>query len=175
MAEVTALQDLFENELRDVYDAEKQIVKALPRVIRAATSEDLRNALEEHLEVTRGQVDRLEQVFDSLEMKPRGKHCPGMEGILEEGKELINEGAKGDVLDAGLIAAAQRVEHYEISVYGTLAAWARQLGHNNVVRLLEETLQEEKQADKKLTALAEGETNPAATTGGGRSSSRARH
>jgi ferritin-like metal-binding protein YciE len=178
MAEMNALQDLFVDELRDVYDAEKQIVKALPRVIRAASSEVLRNALEEHLDVTRAQVDRLEQVFENLELKPRGKHCPGMEGILEEGKELISEGAKGDVLDAGLIAAAQRVEHYEISVYGTLAAWARQLGHDDVVDLLEETLREEKEADKKLTALAERDTNLAAsgTAPGSRpSSSRSRH
>ncbi len=166
MAEqLNALHDLFVNELRDVYDAEKQIVKALPRVARSASSEDLRNALEEHLEETRGQVERLEQVFEQLEMRPRGKHCTGMEGILEEGKELIETGTKGDVLDAGLIAAAQRVEHYEISVYGTLASWARQLGHSDMARLLEETLEEEKNADQKLSALAESSTNPSAQRG----------
>jgi ferritin-like metal-binding protein YciE len=162
MAEVKALQDLFVNELRDVYDAEKQIVKALPRVIRATASDDLKEALEHHLDETRGQVERLEQVFERLDLRPKGKHCTGMEGILEEGKELIEEGSKGDVLDAGLIAAAQRVEHYEMAAYGTLAAWARQLGHQTVVSLLEKNLEEEKAADKKLTALAEAEMNPAA-------------
>jgi ferritin-like metal-binding protein YciE len=169
MAEMKALQDLFVNELRDVYDAERQIVKALPRVIRASASEDLKEALERHLDETRGQVERLEQVFERLELRPKGKHCPGMEGILEEGKELIEEGSRGEVLDAGLIAAAQRVEHYEISAYGTLASWARQLGHDGVIALLEKNLEEEKAADKKLTALAEAETNPAAVR------SRSRH
>lgn len=166
MAESNELQELFVDELRDVYDAEKQIVKALPKVIRAASSQDLRAALEEHLEQTRGQVERLEQVFEHLELKARGKHCSGMEGILEEGKDLISEKSKGETLDAGLIAAAQRVEHYEISVYGTLSSWARQLGLDEAMTLLEQTLEEEKAADKKLTMLAEGETNPAAQSGG---------
>jgi ferritin-like metal-binding protein YciE len=162
MAEINELQDLFVDELRDVYDAEKQIIRALPRVIRAASADGLRSALENHLEITREQVDRLEQVFEKLDLRPRGKHCHGMEGIIEEAKNLISEGSKGDVLDAGLIAASQRVEHYEISAYGTLAAWARQLGHGEVTRLLEETLDEEKAADKELTVLAEGQTNPSA-------------
>lgn len=173
MAESNELQELFVDELRDVYDAEKQIVKALPKVIRAASSANLRSALEEHLEQTRGQVERLEQVFEHLELKARGKHCTGMEGILEEGKDLINEKEKGEVLDAGLIAAAQRVEHYEISVYGTLASWARQLGMDEPVTLLEQTLEEEKATDKRLTMLAEGDTNPAAK-GGGRAAARGR-
>jgi ferritin-like metal-binding protein YciE len=165
MAESSQLQDLFVDELRDVYDAEKQIVKALPKVIRGATSEKLRAALEEHLEQTRGQVERLEQVFEHLDMKPRGKHCSGMEGILEEGKDLLNEHDRSDTLDAGLIAAAQRVEHYEMAAYGTLAAWARQLGHGDAVSLLEQTLEEEKAADRKLTMIAESEANPEASGG----------
>jgi ferritin-like metal-binding protein YciE len=174
MADNSELQELFVDELRDVYDAEKQIVRALPKVIRAATAEDLRSALEEHLEETRGQVERLEQVFEQLDMKPRGKHCSGMEGILEEGKDLIGEKEKGDTLDAGLIAAAQRVEHYEMAAYGTLAAWARQLGLDNASSLLEATLAEEKAADQKLTMLAESETNPAASGGRAASAGRGR-
>jgi ferritin-like metal-binding protein YciE len=158
------MQDLFVDELRDAYDAEKQVIRAMPRMVRAATSEDLREAFELHLEETRGQVERLEQVFEELGMKARGKHCPGMEGIIEEAKELIDEGKsiKGEILDAGLIAAAQRVEHYEIAAYGTLVAWARELGHDKAAGLLEGILDQEKATDKKLTMLAEGETNPAA-------------
>jgi ferritin-like metal-binding protein YciE len=162
MAEVNTLRSLFIDELRDVYDAERQIVKELPHVIEAASSDNLKAALEEHLEVTHGQVDRLEEVFEKFDLKARGKHCSGMEGILEEGKDLIGNGYSGSALDAGLIAAAQRVEHYEISAYGTLVAWARQLGHEDVVDLLEQSLAEEKTADQDLTELAETVTNPAA-------------
>lgn len=162
MAELNGLRDLFIDELRDVYDAEQQIVKALPGIIGAASSSQLAASLDEHLEVTRMQVTRLEQIFKELEVKPAATHCSGMEGILAEGQKLIAAVDKGDVLDAGIIAAAQRVEHYEISVYGTLAAWSRQLGQDTVTDLLEETLEEEKTADEQLTSLAEDETNQAA-------------
>jgi len=159
MAGMDSLDALFEDELRDVYDAERQIVKALPKMVKAAASPELRSALEAHLEETREQVDRLEQVFSVLDLKARGKHCPGMAGIIEEGKALMDQDGAEAVLDAGLIAGAQRVEHYEITAYGTLVAWAQSLGHKQVVSLLQATLDEEKAADKKLSALAESSIN----------------
>jgi ferritin-like metal-binding protein YciE len=158
MAEAKTLHDAFIAELRDTYDAEKQLIKALPKMVKAATSPDLRNAFASHLEETRGQVGRLEQVFASLDEKVRGKHCDGMAGILEEGKSVIEE-FDDPALDAGLIASAQRVEHYEMAAYGTLVAWARAMGHEDAADLLQETLEEEKAADEKLTALAEGGIN----------------
>lgn len=164
MASMHSLSALFENELRDVYDAERQIVRALPKMIQAASNEDLQEALESHLEETRGHVDRLEQAFGVLEMKPRGKHCAGMAGILEEGKDLMNEDGADAVLDAGFIAAAQRVEHYEIGAYGTLMAWAKLLGHDEIIELFEQTLEEEKAADQKLTAIAESSVNGSAAS-----------
>jgi ferritin-like metal-binding protein YciE len=167
MASMEGLQQLFENELRDVYDAERQIVKALPKMIKAATNQDLRGALESHLEETREQVTRLEQVFETLDMKVRGKHCPGMAGILEEGKELMEEDGAPAVMDAGFIAAAQRVEHYEIGAYGTLIAWGQLLGHTDAVSMLNRTLEEEKAADKKLSAIAERSVNREAMQGEG--------
>jgi ferritin-like metal-binding protein YciE len=166
MASMDTLDALFEHELRDVYDAEKQVVKALPKLVKAAGNEKLRQALESHLEETRGQIERLEQVFEELDLKPRGKHCSGMAGILEEGKELMGEEGDDTVLDAGFIAAAQRVEHYEITAYGTLIAWADALGHAQAVSLLEANLEEEKAADKKLTELAVSGLNQIAANGG---------
>lgn len=166
MASMNTLQDLFEDELRDVYDAEKQIVKALPKVIKAVSDENLHEALTEHLEETRGHVERLEQVFESLELKARGKHCSGMAGILEEGSDLMDEDAEDVVLDAGLIAGCQRVEHYEITAYGTLMAWAKVLGHNEALALLKANEQEEKAADAKLTKLAESAVNRQAAAAG---------
>lgn len=165
MASMNTLQDLFEDELRDVYDAEKQIVKALPKVIKAVSDENLQEALTEHLEETRGHVERLEQIFESLELKARGKHCPGMAGILEEGSNLMDEDAEDVVLDAGLIAGCQRVEHYEITAYGTLMAWAKALGHTDALGLLKANEQEEKAADAKLTKLAESAVNRQAAAG----------
>ncbi|MEO8070331.1 MAG: ferritin-like domain-containing protein [Acidobacteriota bacterium] len=162
MADLNTLQDLFEDELRDVYDAEKQIIKALPKVIKAATSEDLRTALSSHLEETRGQVTRLEAVFASLDLKPKGKHCSGMEGILKEAADLLEEDGHEAVLDAGFIAGAQRVEHYEITAYGSLIAWAKHLGHSEAANLLKQNENEEKAADVKLTKLAEAKINAAA-------------
>ena len=167
MAENTTLHDAFIDELRDTYDAEKQITKALPKMVKAATSPDLRAAFEAHLEETREQIDRLEQVFASLDEKVRGKHCDGMEGILEEGKAIMEEDFDDTTMDACLIAGAQRVEHYEMAAYGTLVAWARVLGQTEAADLLQQTLDEEKSADEKLSALAEGGINEPAADGAG--------
>jgi ferritin-like metal-binding protein YciE len=169
MAENTTLHDAFIDELRDTYDAEKQITKALPKMVKAATSPDLRAAFESHLEETREQIERLEQVFASLDEKVRGKHCDGMEGILEEGKSIMEEDFDDTTMDACLIAGAQRVEHYEMAAYGTLVAWARVMGHTEAADLLQQTLDEEKSADEKLSALAEGGINETAADGAGRS------
>jgi ferritin-like metal-binding protein YciE len=160
------LQEKLVDEIRDLYHAEKQLVKALPKLARNATHEDLRAALESHLEETREQVTRLEEVFSALDENARAKPCPGMAGIIEEGSELLEEEEPGSVMDAAIIAAAQRTEHYEIGAYGTCVAWARLLGLDEVVSLLEQTLEEEKAADQKLTALAEQEVNIAAAREG---------
>jgi ferritin-like metal-binding protein YciE len=158
MAEGT-LHDAFLDELRDAYDAEKQITKALPKMAKAAGSPDLRAAFESHLGETRGQIQRLEEVFASLDEKVKGKHCDGMEGIIEEGKAAMEEDFDDSTMDACLIASAQRVEHYEMAAYGTLVAWARAMGHDEAADLLQQTLDEEKAADEKLSALAEGGIN----------------
>lgn len=159
MAVPGTLHDAFVEELRDTYDAEKQLTKALPKMSKAATSVELREAFEAHLEETRQQIERLEQVFESIDEKPRGKHCEGMAGIVEEGQSVMQEEFDDTTADACLIASAQRVEHYEMAAYGTLVAWARAMGHTTAADLLEETLDEEKAADEKLTALAEGGIN----------------
>jgi ferritin-like metal-binding protein YciE len=162
MAKLNTLNDLFEDELRDVYDAEKQILKALPKIIEAAKHAELREALTMHLEETRGQVERLEQAFESLDLKPRGKHCAGIAGILEEGSDLLEEDGNDAVLDAAFIAGCQRVEHYEITAYGTLMAWARLLAYDEALKLLEANEREEKAADMKLSKIAESSVNPQA-------------
>jgi ferritin-like metal-binding protein YciE len=159
MANAGTMHDAFVEELRDTYDAEKQLMKALPKMAKASTSADLRTAFESHLEETRGHVDRLEQVFESLEEKVRGKHCEGIAGIIEEGKSIMGEDFDEAAMDACLIAAGQRAEHYEMAAYGTLVAWARAMGHAEAADLLQETLDEEKAADEKLTTLAEGGIN----------------
>jgi ferritin-like metal-binding protein YciE len=159
MANAGTLHDAFLDELRDTYDAEKQLTKALPKLAKAANSPDLRAAFEEHLEQTRGHVERLEQVFESLEEKVRGKHCDGIAGIIEEGKSIMEEDFDDTTMDACLIAAGQRAEHYEMAAYGTLVAWARGMGHSEAAELLQETLDEEKAADKKLTSIAESGIN----------------
>ena len=161
------LREALVDEIRDLYNAEKQLVKALPKMAKGAESDELREAFEQHLEETEGQVTRLERVFELLDEKPRGKHCAGMAGIVEEGSEKLQEDMEGSVLDACLIGAAQKVEHYEICAYGTAIAWAEALGLNDVVATLNETLEEEKAADEKLTALAESGINQAATAGEG--------
>jgi ferritin-like metal-binding protein YciE len=161
----TNLREAFVEEIKDIYNAEKQIVKALPKMVKGATSDELREAFESHLDETENQVTRLERVFELLDEKPRGKHCAGMAGILEEGSETLQEDAEDAVMDAMLIAGAQRVEHYEITAYGTCIAWAEALGLTEVAEVLGESLAEEKAADEKLSALAESGINDAATAG----------
>src|SRR6476661_1063691 len=159
MAESGTLHDAFLDELRDSYDAEKQLTKALPKLAKAATSPELRQAFESHLEETRGQVERLEQVFGLLDEKVKGKHCDGIAGIIEEGSSVMEEAFDDATMNACLIASGQRAEHYEMAAYGTLVAWARVLGHDDAADLLQQTLDEEKAADEKLSALAEGGIN----------------
>ncbi|OZI19776.1 hypothetical protein CAL26_19575 [Bordetella genomosp. 9] len=155
------VEDLFLHELSDVYSAEKQLTKALPRLARAATNPDLKAAFESHLQETQGQIERIDQIVESAGLKLKRVKCMAMEGLVEEGKEIIEEVEKGPVLDAALIGAAQKVEHYEIASYGTLAAFAKQLGQQDAMKLLLETLQEEKATDEKLTVLA-GKVNQTA-------------
>ena len=154
-----SLHDLYVEELRDLYNAENQLLKALPRMAKAASDESLAAAFEEHLEVTRSQVDRLDRIFKKLGTRPTGKKCVAMEGLIKEGKELMEEDAEPAVLDAALIAAAQKVEHYEIAGYGCVRTYARLLGYEEAADLLQETLDEEGEADHKLTELAESVIN----------------
>lgn len=153
------LEDLFLITLKDLYYAEKQILRALPKMAKAAESDELRQAFEKHRGETEGQVQRLEQVFEMIGKKPQGKTCEAIQGLIEEGKEVMEDFGDSEALDAGLVAAAQSVEHYEISRYGTLRTWAQELGLKNAVRLLEQTLEEEKNTDKTLTQLAEARVN----------------
>lgn len=162
MADAGTLHDAFIDELRDTYDAEKQLTKALPKLAKAATSEKLRAAFETHLQETLNQIARLEQVFESLDEKVRGKHCDGIAGIIEEGKSVMEEDFDDTTMDACLIASGQRAEHYEMAAYGTLVAWAKAMGHTEAAKLLQQTLDEEKAADKKLSGLAEGGINQSA-------------
>ena len=159
------LREALVEEIRDLYNAEKQLTKALPKLAKSATSDELREAFESHLEETEGHITRLEQVFELLDEKPRGKHCAGIAGIIEEGSELMQEDMEDAVMDACLIAAGQKAEHYEIGSYGTCIAWAEALNLTEVAQVLQETLAEEKAADEKLTALAESGVNEAATAG----------
>ena len=153
------LQDLFLIGLKDIYHAEKSLLRALRKMAKAAESEQLREAFETHRVETEAQVERLEQVFEIVGKRPQGKTCEAMQGILAEGEEVMDDFADSEALDAGLLAAAQAVEHYEISRYGTLRTWAEQLGMRDAVRLLEQTLQEEKKTDQLLTELAEAALN----------------
>lgn len=150
------LQDVLEDQLMDLLNAEKQLVKALPKMAKTASSEELREAIEEHLEVTEGQVERLNEIFALLDQKPRSKTCKAMEGLVEEGKEVIEEKSEGApaAIDAALIAAAQRVEHYEISAYGSARTFAEVLGLDEIAKLLQQTLDEESEADETLTKIA---------------------
>jgi ferritin-like metal-binding protein YciE len=159
------LRDAFLDELRDCYDCEKQLTKALPKMAAAANTPDLKQALESHLEETRGHVDRLEQVFESMDEKAQGKHCDGIAGIIKEGSAALGEDFDESTMDAAIIAGGQRAEHYEIAAYGTLIAWAKQLGLGDAVDLLQQTLDEEKTADRKLTQIAESVVNQAAAAG----------
>jgi ferritin-like metal-binding protein YciE len=162
-----SLENLFIEELKDIYNGEKQITKALPRMAKAAESPELQQAFTKHLKETEGQIQRLEKIFQELGQTARGKRCKGMEGLIEEGKEKLEEEGEGPVIDAALIAAAQKVEHYEIATYGCLRTYAQLLGHDQAAKLLEQTLAEEEAADKKLNQLAEGGINQAAVAAGG--------
>jgi ferritin-like metal-binding protein YciE len=157
--ETNPLEELLVDELKDLYSAENQIVKALPKMVKAASAPELKRAFERHLEETRRQVERLDQIGELLEVKMTGKKCKGMEGLLEEGKEIMEEDLDENALDAGLIGAAQKVEHYEIAGYGTARTHATLLGYTKVARLLQQTLNEEGNTDKKLTQLAESIIN----------------
>ena len=156
---IKTMEDLYINELKDLYSAEKQILKALPRMAKAASHPELRQAFQEHVAVTEEQVRRLETIFDELGKAPRGKKCKGMEGLIEEGKEIMEEVEDEELLDAGLIGAAQRVEHYEIAGYGTARTFARELGYEEHAKILQQTLDEEGETDHRLTAIAEGRVN----------------
>jgi ferritin-like metal-binding protein YciE len=164
---IDSLRTLLEEELKDIYSAEKQLVKALPKMEKRASSPELKNALQDHLEVTRRQVERLEEVFASLGKSAKAKTCKAMQGLIEEGNEILEEDAGDAVLDAGIIAAAQKVEHYEMASYGTVRTWARICGEDVAAGLLQETLDEEGQADKLLTRLATNFVNPQAANANG--------
>jgi ferritin-like metal-binding protein YciE len=153
------LRDLLIEQLQDIYDAEHQITKALPKMVKAAHSRQLKDGFNTHLDETKQHITRLEQVFQMLDQQPKRKHCHGMEGLLKEGDEMIKEDADADVKDAGLITAAQRVEHYEIAGYGTAMAYAKQIGQTQMINLLKQTLDEEKATDEKLSQLAESNIN----------------
>jgi len=163
-----SLQELYVEQLRDLYSAENQLVKALPKMVKAAQSDALRKGFEQHLAQTKGHVDRLEQIFSAMDKSPKGSKCAGMEGLVEEGEEVIREQSGSDALDSGLIASAQRVEHYEIAGYGTVRTFAELLGEEEAVNLLQQTLDEEKETDEKLTELAK-QVNAQAMNSGGKS------
>ena len=157
-----SLENLFLEELKDIYSAEKLIVRALPRMAKASESQELQQAFTQHLKETQGHVERLERIFKGLDQTARGKKCKGMEGLLEEGKEIMEQEGEGAVIDAALIASAQRVEHYEMAAYGCLRTYAQLLGNPDAERLLQQTLNEEEAADQKLTQIGEGGVNQAA-------------
>jgi ferritin-like metal-binding protein YciE len=177
MPAAKTLDNLFHDGLKDIYYAEKKILRALPKMAKGANSQELKSAFEKHRDQTEGQVDRLEKVFDMIGKRPQGKTCPAIDGIIEEGQEILDEYKDAPALDAGLLSAAQAVEHYEISRYGTLRRWADMLGMKEAARLLGETLQEESQTDEALTALADSQVNEEAmqeNTSNGRSKSSSR-
>lgn len=165
MATVETLHEAFVDELKDLYNAEKQLTKALPKLAKNATDSRLKNAISEHLRETQDQVKRLEQVFGMLDERASGKQCDGMQGIIKEGEKVMGDLDDGPVMDACIIAGAQRAEHYEIAAYGTCIAWAEAMGHTEVARILHQSLGEEKAADKTLSSIAESGINSAATNG----------
>jgi len=165
MANMESLEELLQEELKDMYDAEKQLTKALPKLAKKATTPDLQDAFEEHLRQTQQHMERLEQVFDQLGMPVKGKTCKGMKNLIAEGNDMIADADDDATRDAIMIAAAQKVEHYEIAAYGTMRTWANVLGHREIASMLEDTLEEEKETDQKLTGIAEGFVNQAATEG----------
>lgn len=156
---ISNLEDAFNHELKDIYHAEKQLLRALPKMAKAAEDQQLKAMFEEHLEQTKGQIERLEKIFEQVGKTPRAEKCEAMAGIVEEGQSLMEEDAEPETMDAMLIGAAQKVEHYEIASYGTMVAWAQQLGMTDSARLLEQTLEEEKQTDQKLSRFAESRKN----------------
>jgi ferritin-like metal-binding protein YciE len=160
-----SLEELLQDELKDIYDAEKQLTKALPKLAKKASNEELREAIEEHLSQTEQHVERLEQAFEQMGMPARGKKCEGMQHLIAEGNDMISDAEDDDTRDAVMIAAAQKVEHYEIASYGTIRTWANLLGKSEVAALMEETLEEEKETDQRLTSIAEGFVNLAAAQG----------
>jgi ferritin-like metal-binding protein YciE len=164
MKKLCSLEDLFVTELKDLYSAENQLIKALPKMAKAASAPELAKAFEEHLEKTRGHAERLERIFEMLGTASKGKKCKAMEGLIEEGKEVLDLDADEAVQDAALIAAAQRVEHYEMAGYGCVRTWARELGREDAARLLQQTLDEEAEADQTLTRIAESHINVQAQT-----------
>jgi ferritin-like metal-binding protein YciE len=166
MASVDSLSTLLEEELKDIYDAEKQLTKALPKLAKKATSPELKAAIAEHLEQTEEHIARLEQAFEVLELPAKGKKCKGMQNLIKEGEEMIAEAENGDTRDAVIIAGSQKVEHYEIASYGTIRTWANLLGHTEAAELFEQTLEEEKETDQKLTMIAESFVNQAAANEG---------
>jgi len=166
MSTMESLDDLMQDELKDLYDAEKQLTKALPKLAKKASNEELRGALQQHLQETEGHVERLEQIFEQLGMPVRGKKCEGMKHLIDEGNTMIGDAEEEGTRDAVMIAAAQKAEHYEIASYGTLRTWANVLGKHDIAALLEETLEEEKEADRKLTAIAESFVNQEAAEEG---------
>jgi|SRR5579884_743170 len=166
MPKTKNLEDLLVEELKDLYDAEKQLTRALPKIAKAATADELKEAIQEHLEVTKGQVQRLEQVFEQLGKPAKGKPCAAMKGLVTEGQELMQEDMPGELMDVGLIAGSQKIEHYEMAGYGTVRTLAQTLGHKDVAQLLEQTLREEEEADKKLTTIAKKYVNVRAKNAG---------
>jgi ferritin-like metal-binding protein YciE len=168
--ELASLQELYVEELKDLYSAENQIIKALPKMMKAASSKELQDGFRMHLEQTRTQVERLERIFEKLDTSPKGKKCKAMEGLLEEGSELMEEDAAPEVMDAGLIAAAQKVEHYEIASYGTVRTYAELMGDQESAQLLQETLDEESETDERLNELASNINVEAMQGGDGRKS-----
>ena len=159
---MASLKDLYLEELQDLYSAENQILKALPKMAKASQNEELKNALMHHCEETQGQVDRLQKAFEALGKRPRGQTCEAINGLIEEGDEVVEEFEQGTVRDAGIVACAQAVEHYEMPRYGTIVEWAKSTGHEDIVRLMQETLEEEKKADGLLTQMANRSINPEA-------------
>lgn len=158
-SKLKTLHDLFVHELKDIYDAEHQIIDALPKMKEAASDPELKKAFDKHLEVTKTQVARLEEIFDMLDLDPERHKCDGMVGIIKEGDSIAKMEGNADVRDAALIAAAQKVEHYEVATYGTLRAWSLDMGHNDIADILQTTLNEERSTDKELSVLAESEVN----------------
>ena len=157
--EMESLQELLIEEMRDIYSAEKQLTKAMPKMAKKASNPQLKKAFETHLRETEGQIQRLEKIFEKLGKKPTGKKCAAMEGLVEEGKEMMGEDMDDDVMDAALIAVAQKIEHYEIASYGTVRTWAQHIGDEQTARLLQQTLDEEGKTDKLLTEMAENSIN----------------